>query len=160
MTSLEQIAPAFVGMAHSIIWASVATVDAKGRPRTRILHPIWQWDGAALVGWIATEPTPLKRAHLAAHPDISISYWTTNHDTCSAECQADWVFDDEGRTAVWNMFKNCPAPVGYDPAMIPQWAGGPTSDAFAALRLTPWRLRLMPGTELINGEGEVLSWRA
>jgi hypothetical protein len=160
MTSLEQIAPAFVGMAHSIVWASVATVDAKGRPRTRILHPIWQWDGAALVGWIATEPTPLKRAHLAAHPDISISYWTTNHDTCSAECRADWVFDDEGRTAVWNMFKNRPAPVGYDPAMIPQWAGGPTSDAFAALRLTPWRLRLMPGTELINGEGEVLSWRA
>jgi hypothetical protein len=31
---------------------------------------------------------------------------------------------------------------------------------FAALRLTPWRLRLMPGTELINSEGEVLSWRA
>lgn len=160
MTSLEQIAPAFVGMAHSICWASVATVDAKGRPRTRIMHPIWQWDGAALVGWIATEPTPLKHAHLAAHPNISISYWTTNHDTCSAECQADWVFDDEGRTAVWNMFKNEQAPVGYDPAMIPQWAGGPTSDAFAALRLTPWRLRLMPGTELINGEGEVLSWRA
>jgi hypothetical protein len=160
VTSLEQVAPAFVGMAHSIVWASVATVDAKGRPRTRILHPIWQWDGAALVGWIATEPTPLKRAHLAAHPDISISYWTTNHDTCSAECRADWVFDDEGRTAVWNMFKNGPAPVGYDPAVIPQWAGGPTSDAFAALRLTPWRLRLMPGTELINGEGEVLRWRA
>lgn len=160
MTPLEQIAPAFVGMAHSIVWASVATVDAKGRPRTRIMHPIWQWDGAALVGWIATEPTPLKRAHLAAHPDISIRYWTTNHDTCSGECRADWVFNDEGRTAVGNMFKNRPAPVGYDPAMIPQWAGGATSDAFAALRLTPWRLRLMPGTELINGEGEVLSWRA
>jgi hypothetical protein len=160
MTSLEQIAPAFVGMAHSIVWSSVATVDAKGRPRTRIMHPIWQWDGAALVRWIATEPTPLKRAHLTAHPDISISYWTTNHDTCSAECRADWVFDDEGRTAVWSMFTNRPAPVGYDPAIIPQWVGGPTSDAFAALRLTPWRIRLMPGTELINGEGEVLSWRA
>jgi hypothetical protein len=140
VTSLEQIAPAFVGMAHSIVWASVATVDATGRPRTRIMHPIWQWDGAALVGWIATEPTPLKRAHLAAHPDISIRYWTTNHDTCSGECRADWVFNDEGRTAVGNMFKNRPAPVGYDPAMIPQWAGGATSDAFAALRLTPWRL--------------------
>ena len=52
----------------------------------------------------------LKRVHLAAHPDISISYWTTNHDTCSAECRADWVFDDEGRTAGWNMFKNRPHP--------------------------------------------------
>jgi hypothetical protein len=27
VTSLEQIAPAFVEMAHSIVWASVATVD-------------------------------------------------------------------------------------------------------------------------------------
>ena len=44
------------------------------------------------------------------------------------------------------MSKNGPAPVGYDPAMIPQWAGRPDSDAYAALRLTPWRLRLMPGT--------------
>jgi hypothetical protein len=100
VTSLEQIAPAFVDMAHSIVWASVATVDAKGRPRIRIMHPIWQWNGTELVGWIATEPTPLKRAHLATHPDISISYWTTNHDTCSAECVAEWVFDDEGRTTV------------------------------------------------------------
>ena len=28
MTPLDQIAPAFIGMAHSIVWASVATVDA------------------------------------------------------------------------------------------------------------------------------------
>lgn len=73
MTALESIAPAFVDMAHSIVWASVATVDAVGRPRTRILHPIWEWDGTDLFGWIATVPTPLKRAHLAAHPDVSVS---------------------------------------------------------------------------------------
>jgi hypothetical protein len=114
VTSLELIAPGFVEMAHSIVWASVATVDADGRPRTRVLHPIWQWDGAELVGWIATSPTPLKRAHLAAHPDISISYWTTTHDTCSAECSAEWVLDDDGRISVWNLFKNGPASVGYD----------------------------------------------
>ena len=32
----------------------------------------------------------------------------------AAACSAgpDWVFDDEGRTAVWNMLKNGPAPVG------------------------------------------------
>jgi hypothetical protein len=160
VTSLQQIAPAFVEMAHSIVWASVATVDEIGRPRSRILHPIWRWDGADLVGWIATEPTALKRRHLAAHPDISISYWTPTHDTCSAECRTEWIFDDDGCQKVWDMFKNRPAPVGYDPASIPQWAGGPTSDAFAALRLRPWRLRLMLGTQLINGEGEVLRWRS
>ena len=86
MTPLEQIAPAFIEMAHSIVWASVATVDENGRPRTRILHPIWEWDGTDLFGWIATVPSPVKKAHLAVHPEMAVSYWTTTHDTCTAEC--------------------------------------------------------------------------
>ena len=57
MTPFERIAPAFVDMAHSIVWATVATVDADGRPRARILRPIWKSDGST-VGWIATVPTP------------------------------------------------------------------------------------------------------
>jgi hypothetical protein len=51
MNDLNEVAPAFVEMAHRIVWASVATVDAHRRPRSRILHPIWQWDGARLLGW-------------------------------------------------------------------------------------------------------------
>ncbi|MDT5010680.1 MAG: hypothetical protein QOH57_2297 [Mycobacterium sp.] len=160
MTSLEQIAPTFVDMAHSIVWASVATVDADGRPRSRILHPIWKWDGTDLFGWIATAPTPVKRAHLAEHPFVSVSYWTTTQDTCSADCLVEWYFDADTRTAVWDMFLHGPEPVGYDPAIIPQWREGPTSDGFAALRLTPQRLRVMPGTVLLKGEGDTLSWHA
>ncbi|MGH3674301.1 MAG: pyridoxamine 5'-phosphate oxidase family protein [Mycobacterium sp.] len=160
MTPLERVAPAFVEMAHSIVWASVATVDANGRPRTRILHPIWEWDGIDLLGWIATVPTPVKRAHLAANPEVSVSYWTTNHDTCSAECLVEWYSDDETRTAVWHRFANGPEPVGYDPYIIPMWKAGPTSDEFAVLRLTPYRLRVMPGTVMMKGEGKTLSWTA
>ena len=141
VTALESIAPAFVDMAHSIVWASVATVDADGRPRTRILHPIWEWDGTDLFGWIATVPTPIKRAHLAAHPDVSVSYWTTNHDTCTADCRASWQNDDETRQMVWELFKSGPEPVGYDPAIVPFWKDGPLSDAYAVLKLEPWRLR-------------------
>jgi hypothetical protein len=66
MNDLSEVAPAFVKMAHQIVWASVATVDANGRPCSRILHPIWQWDETSLVGWIGTSPTPVKRTHLAA----------------------------------------------------------------------------------------------
>lgn len=160
MTPLAQTAPAFVAMAHSIVWASVATVDADGRPRTRILHPIWEWDGTDLFGWVATVPTPIKRAHLAAHPYVSVSYWTANHDTCSAECLVEWYRDDETRTAVWQKFASAPEPVGYDPAIIPMWAGGPTSDEFAVLRLAPYRLRVMPGIAMTQGQGEILSWHA
>ncbi|MGV0836623.1 pyridoxamine 5'-phosphate oxidase family protein [Mycolicibacterium thermoresistibile] len=158
MTALERIAPAFVEMAHAIVWATVATVGADGVPRTRILHPLWQWDGQRLTGWIATLPTPLKRDHIAAHPVASVSYWAPSHDTCSAECAVDWIYDDAGRAAVWELFENAPAPVGYDPAIIEQWRGGPTSEAFAAWRLNPLRLRLMPGTVMTQGRGEVLTW--
>jgi Pyridoxamine 5'-phosphate oxidase len=160
VTPLERIAPAFVTMAHEIVWASVATVDADGRPRTRILHPIWEWDGTDLFGWVATVPSPVKRAHLAVHPQVSVSYWTTNQDTCAADCLVEWYTDDETRTQVWDRFANGPAPVGYDPYVIPQWSGGPTSDQFAALRLTPYRLRVMPGAVMTAGAGEVLNWRA
>jgi|SoiMethySBSTD1v2_1073268.scaffolds.fasta_scaffold1078691_1 hypothetical protein len=74
------------------------------------MHPIWQWDGAALVGWIATEPTSLKRAHRAAHRTCRLATGPRINETCRAECRADWVFDDEGRAAVWNMFKKPPGP--------------------------------------------------
>lgn len=147
-------------MAHSIVWASVATVDADSKPRTRILHPIWEWDDIDLFGWIATVPTPVKRAHLAVHPDVSVSYWTTNHDTCAADCLVEWYTDDETRTAVWEKFATGPEPVGYDPAMIPMWKDGPTCEQFAVLRLAPYRLRVMPGAVMTAGAGEVLSWHA
>ncbi len=158
MNDLATTAPAFVAMAHRIVWCSVATIDSSGRPRSRILHPIWEWDGTRLRGWIATGPTPVKRAHLERSPYVSCSYWTPDHDTCVAECRAAWAFDDETRIEIWNRFKDAPTPVGYDPAVIPPWAGGPTSDAFAVLQLEPWRLRVMPGAVMSSGSGEILTW--
>lgn len=158
MDDLVRIAPAFVEMAHRIVWCSAATVDAHGRPHSRILHPIWQWDGRQLVGWIATGPTAIKRAHLKASPYMSLNYWAPSHDTCVADCRAAWAFDDETRTMVWNLFANGPEPVGYDPRIIPAWTG-PTVKAFAALRLEPWHLRVFPGSVLMGQGGEVLNWR-
>ncbi|BCI51477.1 pyridoxamine 5'-phosphate oxidase [Mycolicibacterium litorale] len=159
MHTLDLVAPAFVDMAHAIVWASAATVDVNCRPRTRVLHPIWEWDGTDLFGWIATVPSPVKRAHLAAHPEMSLNYWAPSQDTCSADCLVEWYTDDDTRAAVWHRFANGPAPVGYDPYVIPQWSDGPTSDQFAVLRLTPYRLRVMPGTVMTQGGGEVLTWQ-
>jgi hypothetical protein len=158
MTDLAHIAPAFVETAHRIVWATVSTVDRQGRPRSRILHPYWIWDGEELVGWVATGPTPLKRAHLERTPFVSVNYWSPDHDTCTAECRATWGFDDETRQWVWQLFKDGPEPVGYDPAIVPAWKDGPISPAFAALRLDPWRLRVLPGTAMLGGGGEVLTW--
>lgn len=159
MSALSEVAPAFVDMAHQIVWCSAATVDATGRPRSRVLHPIWDWEGGALTGWIATGATPIKRAHLAAHPFISLNYWAPSQDTCVAECGAEWCFDLETKQAVWDKFANGPAPVGYDPGIIPGWDSA-ESETFSALKVTPWRLRVMPGSVLLSGTGDVLVWQA
>ncbi len=159
VNDLIEVAPRFVEMAHRIVWCTASTVDASGRPRSRILHPVWDWDGERLSGWIATGPTPVKKAHLDRTPFVSLSYWAPNHDTCVADCATTWFFDDDTRTTVWNLFRDAPAPVGYDPGIIPGW-DGPTSDAFAALRLEPYALRVFPGTALLGQGGEVKSWRA
>lgn len=157
--TLETVAPAFVEMAHRIVWCTVATVDSAGNPRTRILHPIWEWDGERLTGWIATDPTSLKAAHLAEHPVISLTYWSPNHDTCSAECRTEWTNDPASRQAGWDRFVNGPEPVGYVPSIIPYWTD-PQAERFGILRLEPIRLRVMPGSMMAAGTGELLTWTA
>jgi len=156
---LEQVAPAFVEMAHRITWCSAATVDTDGRPRSRVLHPIWEWDGSALTGWIATEPSSPKRAHLDRTPLMSCNYWSPSHDTCLAECRTTWALDLESRERLWSRFLTAPAPVGYDPAIIPGW-DEPASPSFGALRLDPWHVRVFPGSLLLGQGGELLEWRS
>ncbi|MCZ6854153.1 MAG: pyridoxamine 5'-phosphate oxidase family protein, partial [Gammaproteobacteria bacterium] len=158
MTDFKQIAPAFLEMAHKIVWCTTATVDTKGRPRSRVLHPLWQWDGETLIGWVATGPTPTKIAHLKASPYVSCNYWGPSHDTCVAECRAELALDAETKQMVWDLFLNGPEPVGYDPAIIPTWENA-ESPSFAALKLDPWLLRVMPGSVMMEGQGELLTWQ-
>ena len=154
--SLDRVAPAFVEMAHRIVWCTVATAGADGRPHTRILHPIWEWDGEALTGWIATSPLSPKADDLAANPEISLTYWDPTHDVATADCTTAW---DPDKQAGWDRFADGPAPVGYDPSIIPIWPNADV-DAFGILRLTPNSLRVMPGTVMLQGQGEVLTWKA
>ncbi len=158
MSSLEEIAPEFVAMAHRIVWCTVATVDATGTPTTRILHPIWEWDGTELTGWIATSPRSPKARDLASNATVALTYWDPTHDTCSAECRATFETSDEARQAGWDRFANGLAPVGYDPSIIPQWPS-PTAPEFGILRLEPDHLRLMEGSVMLKGEGMLLTWR-
>ena len=158
-TSLDAIAPTFVEMAHRIVWCTAATVDADGMPRTRILHPFWEFDGDQLTGWILTSPQSPKAADLARLPEMSLNYWNPDHDVCTAECTTVWEDSPEEREAGWRRFAGAPAPVGYDPSIIPPWTD-PQAEAFGVLRLAPHRLRTMPGSVMLRGHGEVLTWRA
>ena len=157
MNDLDTVAPAFVEMAHRIVWCTAASTGSDGRPRTRVLHPIWEWDGSALTGWIATSPASPKAAELAAVPALSLNYWAPDHDTCLADCDAVFESDPDDVAAGWRRFADGPEPVGYDPSIIPGW-DGPGSPHFGVLRLTPHRLRVMPGTLMTQGRGVLLTW--
>ena len=156
--SLDIVAPAFLEMAHRIVWCNVATVDRHNRPRSRVLHPLWIWEEGKLTGWICTEPTEVKKAHLEHSPYLSCSYWSATHDTCTAECRASWSDD---RARVWDLFVNAPAPVGYTPSIVPTWPN-PEAPRFGVLKLEPWRLRVFPGEVLLGkmDPSAVLSWHA
>jgi hypothetical protein len=159
MQTLHVVAPAYLELAHRIAWATVATVDSLNRPRSRILHPLWEWDGSTLVGWACTLPTALKRRHLAHSEYVSCSYWNDAHDSAIAECRAELYFDDVTCTRVYEKFKTAAPPVGFDPALVEGWES-PSSEKFAVMRFEPWRLRVVsPSYSLSAGdEGEVLRW--
>lgn len=159
VTGLNEIAPVFIEMAHRMVWCTAATVDVSGAPRTRVLHPIWEWENGTLTGWIATSPLSPKAQDLAKTPQISLNYWTPSQDTATADCKATWENSPAQRQAGWDRFAEGPAPVGYDLSMIPEWTD-PQAEAFGILRVEPYRLRLMPGTLMTQGLGELLSWRA
>lgn len=158
MHELEEIAEPFMEIAHRIVWATAATVDPTSAPRTRILHPIWEWDGARLVGWVATSPQSPKAKHLALDKRTSLTYWDATHDTATIDCQAFWEEDENGRNAGWKRFLEAPEPVGYDPSIVPAWTS-PNADQFGILRLEPFRMRVLPGTAFLGLDGELLTWR-
>ena len=134
----------FTDIAHRIVWCTMATVDPQGRPRSRVVHPVWEQTGADLTGWVVSRRTPLKVAHLRHSAFASCSYWDPQHDVAVAECAAHWLTDPAERARVWSYLTSLPPPLGWDPSSI--FPGGPGDDSAGILRLTPWRLssRLAP----------------
>lgn len=135
----SDIAETFNAVVSRIVWCTVATVDRTGRPRTRILHPIW--DGPT--GWLLTNRHSLKTKHLARNPHVSLTYWDPKQEVVSVEAVAEWVDSDDTKRWLWDWFKSTPPPLGYDPGML--WKG-PDDPALGVLRLTPSRIKLdIPG---------------
>ncbi|MCB1644039.1 MAG: pyridoxamine 5'-phosphate oxidase family protein [Pseudomonadales bacterium] len=134
----------FASRIRRIVWCTFVTVDRRGRPRSRILHPIWEGH----TGWVATGRHSHKALHIAGNPWVSLSYWDQQHEQVYAECQAAWADDEETRVRIWELYKATPAPLGYDPAMI--WPQGPEDESYGVLKLTPWRIELSSLADMRN----------
>ena len=46
VSAFAMIESEFIERAHRMVWCNMATVDPDGRPRTRIVHPVWEGDTA------------------------------------------------------------------------------------------------------------------
>src|SRR5512133_3656263 len=102
VSDFSEIEEEFLRRVRAMVWCSVATVDSCGRPRSRILHPLWEGE----VGWIGTHRGSFKREHLARNPYVSLAYITEIHRPVYADCRAVWVDDMDEKRRVWDLFKN------------------------------------------------------
>lgn len=151
-TAFSEIEDEFMARVRRIVWCTVATVDRKGRPRTRILHPIWEGS----TGWIATGRHTLKTKHLEKNPYVSCAYWDQQHQQIYVDCVAEWVDDKAEKDRIWELYKGTPPPLGYDPGMI--WREGKDDPTYGLLKLTPWRIELWGLADLMSGK-EHQVWR-
>lgn len=145
----------FLRYISKIVLCTVTTVSPEGLPRSRMLHPVFEVLEGEPVGWVCTGRTPVKVDHLARNPHVAICYWSPDNDTVYAECVASWVEADADKRHVWDLFMRTPPPLGYD--LSPY--GSPESPQFTPLRLDPWRIQVMAGTEYPYGNLAGRIWR-
>ena len=145
--TFAEIQAEFTARVNKMVWCNVATVNEQGRPRSRILHPIW--DGAT--GWITTRPTSYKAKNLAVNPYVSLAYVSDIAKPVYVDCNTEWIDDPKIKQRVWDLLTNTPVPMGFDPEPIYKSV---TDPSFGVLKLIPWRL------EVYNFPAENLVWHA
>ena len=156
VSEFPEIRSEFQRRVERIVWCNVATMDRRDRPRSRILHPVWEYPEDQPVGWIATGRHTLKTKHLDRNPFVSLTYWDPEHEQVMAECRASWEDDPDEKARIWNLICSAPEPVGYDLNMF--WPGGLDDPNFGAMKLQPWRLELWSLAALARRE-EPKVWR-
>ncbi|HLY25767.1 MAG TPA: pyridoxamine 5'-phosphate oxidase family protein [Aggregatilineales bacterium] len=142
----EDIQTEFMHRAQKAVYCNVATVDRKGRPRSRVMHVIWEGP----MGWVITWPESHKAKHLANNPYVSLAYVTEPKKPIYVEGIAAWVQEVVEQQRIWDLHKAIPPPLGFDPT--PHY-GTIQHKYFGLLRFTPWRV------ELAELGSESLIWR-
>ena len=146
VSNFAEIQAEFMRRAAQAVYCSMATVDRKGRPRSRILHPIW--DGP--IGWAISWPESHKTKHLQVNPYVSLAYIYDRDKPAYADCRAEWVDSDEEKVRIWELCKSIPPPFGFDPE--PHY-GTIHHKYYGLLKFVPWRI------ELAHLNGESIIWR-
>jgi general stress protein 26 len=142
----EELQVEFMQRIQQAVYCNVATVDRLNRPRSRVMHLVW--DGPT--GWGITSPQSHKSRHLLHNPAVSLAYVSAPYKPVYVDCTAAWVDSASEKQRIWELHQNTPAPLGFDPA--PHY-GSIENPLFGLLCFKPWRV------ELGDLYGEALIWR-
>ncbi|MFB4270515.1 pyridoxamine 5'-phosphate oxidase family protein [Nonomuraea sp. GTA35] len=146
VTSFAEIESEFNAFVGTTVYATMVTVDARNRPRTRILIPVWESVDGRPRGWLATYRTPVKAAHLARNPHTSFSYWKPGNNSVAIEAEATWAEEPAVKRHVWDLYRaTSPRGAGYD---LGNFWRSPDDPKLHVLRLNPWRIQVIRGTDL------------
>jgi len=146
VTSFAEIEEEFIGRVQTAVYCNMATIDRQGRPRSRMIHPIW--DGP--IGWVISWPESHKAKHLKANPFVSLAYIQDKNRPLYIDAAAEWLDDVQEQQRIWDLHKTTPPPVGFD--LEPHY-GTIYHHYFGVLKFTPWRI------ELAELEGDPRIWR-
>ena len=146
VTNFTEMQPEFLARVSQAVYCNMTTVDRQNRPRSRMIHPIW--DGP--IGWLISWPQSHKAKHLRTNPYISLAYIQDKEKPVYVDCRAEWVTQEGEQIRIWALHQQTPPPLGFDPQ--PHY-GDIHHHYFGLLKLTPWRI------ELASLYGESLVWR-
>jgi hypothetical protein len=135
IASFAEIAPDFIARAHAMVWCDMATVGPDSRPRTRVVHPVWDGEN----GWVTSKRTGPKADDVDRNPFVSLAYVSDPMKPAYAECFASWVDEGAERIRIWQWIASLPEPLGYDAETM---FGGYDLPGLTILRLKPWKIRL------------------
>lgn len=146
MTHFEEIQPEFLARVSQVVYCILTTIDRQNRPRSRVMHPIWEGS----IGWVISWPQSHKAKHLRYNPAVALAYLPDKDKPVYVDGIAEWIDSDAEKRRIWELHQTTPAPLGFDPE--PHY-GSIEHPYFGVLRITPWRI------ELGNLYGEPLIWR-
>jgi general stress protein 26 len=146
LSDFAEMQAEFMRRVSAGVYCTLTTVDGKNRPRSRIMHPIW--DGPT--GWIISWPASHKAKHLLHNPAVSLAYIAEPHKPVYVDGRAAWVESVDEKVRIWQLHQTLPPPLGFDPQ--PHY-GSIDNPYYGLLRITPWRI------ELAQLQGESLIWR-
>jgi general stress protein 26 len=131
VSTFAEIEDEFLQRVRTMMYCSAATIDLHQRPRSRVLHPVWE----GVTGWVTTGPRTAKAAQLAANSFMSLAFIADPFKPVYVECHAAWQDDSATRQRIWDLFKT------FDVDLSVSW-GDVESPTYAVLRLDPWRIEL------------------